>query len=262
MVQLSFVLLKLVMVYLRESQDIMQSTKAGRVAHLSQLLSLFLIWLMWRPRRKKPASDSFSSFPSNQRKQSSQTPKQPMLNPIDGKEIIVAQRPAMLLHGKAVNPDTKQPISYKEREFYRQYLELNRKRIPEIALDCVDLVQKTVTPDVFFSRYEELVQRSEELIYLHTVCHDPSLSSSISALSNILVSHDALVYDFIQRSHFSMVQKASTLKTEKGRYNRYQRYYEVIQQYQDQLPAQAKFLLEEYRKTDLKQSKTESISPQ
>lgn len=169
---------------------------------------------------------------------------------IDGKLICVAQQPAMLLNGQAVNPKTREPLSSEQLLFYRQCAELNKNRDRQVLEDCIDIVYSTKTTDVFFSRYELLIETLEALLFYHALFGAPYKDTSV-ILSKALESRDALTCDFIKRSHTDMIQKASTLKTEKGRHGRYIRYYDSFSNYEDQLEPESKALLKRCYTEDL-----------
>ena len=193
-------------------------------------LMLFFVWLMWRPRKQvAPPNDRCS--------------------PIEGKQITVAHRPAMLLNGRAVDPLTHQPLSKKELQILRQTALWNMEHHQRVLQDCLSLTTSTKQPNIFFPRYDLLIETLEELTFYHTLFRVPH-DDPADALQKALNSRTAMTYDFIQRSHSDMVQKAAALKTDKGRFGRCEKYYQSMQPFLQELPTEAADLLEQYRQQD------------
>lgn len=109
----------------------------------------------------------------------------------------------------------------------------------QILNDCAKLIENTIIPEVFFSRYD---------LYMEKL----SILSDAQKARFIKVKGDNLyqkykemdteekkieaVNNFIDRMWFDTCLKAEKLKTEKGKENRYSRFYNALQNYEDKMP--------------------------
>lgn len=194
-------------------------------------LMVLFIWLMWRkPKAKRtPASGSFS--------------------PLEGKVIDVHGLRVQYQNGRAYDYSTGKPLSKKQLQYLRQCMQLNSNRDDRVISDCLELTKKTLKPDVFFMRDDLLVRTLTEVTLYHKLFRVPHQDPE-EDLRRVIDTRDARTCDFIQRSHSDMVQKAAALKTEKARIGRYEKYYQVMEPFQDQLTEQARALFEKYRQQD------------
>lgn len=194
-------------------------------------LMLLFIWLMWRkPKAKRtPASSSFS--------------------PLEGKVIDVHGLRVQYQNGRAYDYSTGKPLSKKQLQYLRQCMQLNSNRDDRVISDCLELTRKTLKPDVFFMRDDLLVRTLTEITLYHKLFRVPRQNPE-EDLRKTIDSRDARTCDFVQRSHSDMAQKAAVLKTEKARAGRYEKYYQAMEPFQDQLTEQARALLKKYRQQD------------
>lgn len=96
-----------------------------------------------------------------------------------------------------------------------------------IIKDCASLVSSTTKPDVFFSRLELLLKTSRHLMLFEPYL--PFKGASPSAAYNEAVSKkDECVWQFITRYSAAVRDKADSMKTEKGKANQYQKYYDSM----------------------------------
>lgn len=172
-------------------------------------LMVFFIWLMWKPRKQNS-----SSCPSH-------------CSPIEEKRIDTAIIPVIISSGKAKNALTGEPLSRPEVKKLHSYALINVKRHQEILQDCMDLIETTNTIDVYFFRYDLLVKTLEECALYRILFHDYPYNPD-ETLRKAYQSRSASTMLFIRRSHEYMKQKALSLKTEKGRTNRYIKYYNEL----------------------------------
>ena len=128
-------------------------------------------------------------------------------------------------------------------------MELNRDRDRRVASDCLELTTKTMNPDVFFFRYDMLIETLALLSLYHRMFRVPAQDPE-SELRRALESRNMLTEDFIRRSHSNMAQKAAALKTEKAQRGRYEKYYQEMGLYIEHLSAQARQTLEELKQRD------------
>lgn len=197
---------------------------------MTALMVLF-IWLMWRkPKAKRtPASSSFS--------------------PLEGKVIDVHGLRVQYQNGRAYDYSTGKPLSKKQLQYLRQCMQLNSNRDDRVISDCLELTRKTLKPDVFFMRDDLLVRTLTEVTLYHKLFRVPRQDPE-EDLRRAIDTRDARTCDFVQRSHSDMAQKAAVLKTEKARAGRYEKYYQAMEPFQDQLTEQARALLKKYRQQD------------
>lgn len=194
-------------------------------------LMIFFIWLMWRKPKAKltSASSSFSL--------------------LDGKVIDVHGLRIQYQNGRAYDYSTGKPLSKKQLQYLRQCMQLNSNRDDRVISDCLELSMKTLKPDVFFMRYDLLVQTLTEVTLYHKLFRVPAQDPE-PELRRALEYRDARTADFIQRSRSNMAQKAAALKTEKAQRGRYEKYYQEMGLYIEQLSAQARQTLEELKQRD------------
>lgn len=194
-------------------------------------LMIFFIWLMWRKPKTKntPASSSFS--------------------PLEGRIIDVHGLRIQYQNGRVYDYSTGKPLSKKQLQYLRQCMQLNRNRDDRVISDCLELTRKTLKPDVFFMRYDLLVQTLMEVTLYHKLFRVPRQDPEAD-LRRAIDERDTRTCDFVRRSHSDMAQKAAALKTEKARIGRYEKYYQAMETFQEQFPEQARALFEKYRYQD------------
>lgn len=100
-----------------------------------------------------------------------------------------------------------------------------------IIQDCINLVNQTTKPDVFFPRLSLLKEKVEHLLKL-----EPYISFNVpvsQAYNDVLQDEQQAIYQFINRYYNSVHEYAQTLKTEKGKSNQYQKFYDVLTTYKN-----------------------------
>jgi hypothetical protein len=99
-----------------------------------------------------------------------------------------------------------------------------------IMNDCVKLLSSTLKPDVFFSRLDLLEKRSKHLVGL-----EPYISFSgalpSEAYKEFLSDKNLCVRQFIARYSASISDIAANMKTDKGKKNQYQKFYDNLEPY-------------------------------
>lgn len=196
-------------------------------------LFLFIIWLMWRKSKR-----------SKQAKQAKRSN-----SPLEGMVIETPGLRVQYLGGRVYDYATGKRLANKQIRYMRQTMQLNHTRDRRVASDCLELTTKTVNPDVFFFRYDMLIETLALLTLYHRMFRVPAQDPE-PELRRALESRNMLTEDFIRRSHSNMAQKAAALKTEKARCGRYEKYYQEMGLYIEHLSAQARQTLEELKQRD------------
>ena len=110
----------------------------------------------------------------------------------------------------------------------------------KIARDCAELVNTTVNPEVFFMRYNLMLEHLESLAGLECTGifeNSPELpSESFLRIEN---QFPAATNDFLNRSFASAKAHSDTLKTENGQKNAIKRYFENMEKYIVQMPGES-----------------------
>ncbi|MDU7706238.1 MAG: hypothetical protein E7J94_03075 [Clostridium sp.] len=111
----------------------------------------------------------------------------------------------------------------------------------QILNDCAKLIENTVIPEVFFSRYDLYMEKLSILsdaqrAGLVKVTGD-NLCKKYKEMNTEEKRVEAII-DFIDRMWIDTCQKADKLKTEKGKQNRYSKFYDTLAQYENHMPEQ------------------------
>lgn len=111
-----------------------------------------------------------------------------------------------------------------------------------IIKDSLSLVSTTTKPDVFFSRLDTLLNTSR-----HLMSFEPYISfkgSPSAAYREAATKKDECVRQFILRYSVAVNDKASSMKTEKGKKNQYQKFYDSMTPYYGELSTDNKRLFD------------------
>lgn len=111
----------------------------------------------------------------------------------------------------------------------------------EIVNDCAQLIENTVNPETFFSRYDLYM---EKLVVLAEAqeAHRVKVKGD-----NLVQKYERMNTDeqkvetinaFIDRMWYDTCQKADKLKTKKGKDNKFIKFIETLSTYNDRMPAQ------------------------
>lgn len=111
----------------------------------------------------------------------------------------------------------------------------------EILNDCAQLIENTVNPETFFSRYDLYMEKL-------AVLAEAQASHRIKVKGdNLVQKYERMNTDkqkvetinaFIDRMWADTCQKADKLKTEKGKENRFNKFAEVLSAYNECMPGQ------------------------
>ena len=131
------------------------------------------------------------------------------------------------------------------------------KRDLQIVNDCANLIENTTNPDVFFERWNLYMEKLKILADAQdkglVKVSGESISKKYKKLSGKEAYTDA-VNQFIKRYWNDTCKKAENLKTENGKKNRYNKFFEKMGTYDDIIPQEC---IEFYKK--LVPGKTEKI---
>lgn len=100
----------------------------------------------------------------------------------------------------------------------------------QIINESADLVNHTVNPDVFFSRLELIKERLNYLIALQPYIKFKGKTPS-HELSKIKNMEQEQIKLFLTRYFENTIEKANDMKTEKGKKNKYKKFYDSLQKY-------------------------------
>ena len=102
----------------------------------------------------------------------------------------------------------------------------------KIANDCANLVNTTKNPDVFFTRYNLLINKLENMAKLEPFkCFKGTPPSK--NLANILDKKELTINDFIDRFYNDTLFQINKLKTEKAKEKRIENFYNELSKYND-----------------------------
>ena len=102
----------------------------------------------------------------------------------------------------------------------------------KIANDCANLVNTTKNPDVFFMRYNLLINKLENMAKLEPFkCFKGTLPSQ--NLANILNKKELTINDFIDRFYSDTLEQINKLKTERAKEKRIENFYTNLSKYND-----------------------------
>lgn len=105
-----------------------------------------------------------------------------------------------------------------------------------IAQDCCHALQTTTNPDVFFERFQLLVLHSSELAILEEYISFSGASPTTAF--NVLVNEkQECIKQFLIRYFDKVIDKAESLKTDKGKLNQYQKFYDSLKPYFSEMDA-------------------------
>lgn len=102
----------------------------------------------------------------------------------------------------------------------------------KIANDCANLINTTKNPDVFFMRYNLLINKLENMAKLEPFkCFNGTSPSQ--NLANILNKKELTINDFIDRFYNDTLAQINKFKTEKAKEKRIENFYTNLSKYND-----------------------------
>lgn len=124
-------------------------------------------------------------------------------------------------------------------------------QLVKISNDCATLIGETTNPDVFFSRYELLVETLTKLTHFENydglTFYEGKPSEKLKKALDPQF-YETIVNDFINRSYQKSVQDASKLKTESGRKNRTLKYFSIMEPYKSKMNGSTLDLLDDLKR--------------
>lgn len=111
----------------------------------------------------------------------------------------------------------------------------------EILNDCARLIENTTNPEVFFSRYELYMNKLSILSNAEKLRQVKVTGESFCQKYEEMNTEDKkveFINDFMDRMWTDTCRKAEGLKTDKGKQNRYTRFFTTLQTYEEKMPEQ------------------------
>ena len=100
----------------------------------------------------------------------------------------------------------------------------------KIINECAGHVNTTINPEVFFSRYDLMLETVAKLAEVERLVKLSGKRPSVQ-LKELAAIRDRETITFIDRSYQDARDKAANLKTEKGRLNAIDNYFEKMNAY-------------------------------
>lgn len=111
----------------------------------------------------------------------------------------------------------------------------------KIIADCAELVNTTVNPDVFFPRYNLMLNHLEDISGLEcTGIFDNSPELPSETFLRVEAQFEAATNEFLDRSFEAAKAHADSLKTESGKKNAIKRYFENMEKYISHMSGESK----------------------
>lgn len=103
----------------------------------------------------------------------------------------------------------------------------------EIIHDCIRIISETKKPDTFFSRFDLFIEAADRLRIYEK--HIRFSSSPSAAYGQLWEDQQECTRQFLIRYFSDVFDQAENLKTDKGRLNKYQKFYDSLQPYYDKM---------------------------
>lgn len=119
----------------------------------------------------------------------------------------------------------------------KQEAQMLAPQLLKIIEDSCQLVNTTLKPDVFFSRYELLKEKSAQLLALSKYIKLKGTSPA-DMVAMITAKEHAATMDFLHRYFETAERSAAEKKTEKGARAQLDRFYQSLQPYYSRMDAE------------------------
>ena len=106
----------------------------------------------------------------------------------------------------------------------------------EIIQDCICIIGSTNKPDTFFSRLALMIDKADNLRKFEKYVSFKGASPS-EAYGQLWNDHQECIHQFLVRYFMDVFDQAEKLKTDKGKLNKYQKFYDSLQPYYNQMNA-------------------------
>lgn len=162
--------------------------------------------------------------------------------------MIVRKEPDKeLLRDPIIQDHTSLSTNYKSLEecALEEIDKTNAKIFMDEFHDSLDIMKKTSEPSTFFSRYDLLMERLDNMIELQQ--KGIKFTGDLSELKNLSLDQENIadtVNVLIDNAYNKQLKKLSTLKTERGRENSNNRWYASFEPYFDKMPSRSKTYLD------------------
>lgn len=139
---------------------------------------------------------------------------------------------------KIVLKDSPNRLVLSEKQLISRARSMAQREI-EIMNDCVRIVKETVKPDTFFMRLDLLEEKTKNLCVYGRFKKYIKFSVSTSSLSaDFYSSKPKAIEQFLIRYYEETCKQAEGMKTEKGKINKYKKFYDSLQPYYDHMNAE------------------------
>lgn len=130
-------------------------------------------------------------------------------------------------------PDKSDKLLLKKSQL-QQYSNQQASDDLRIIQDCIKIINTTTNPSVFFDRLDLLKEKGEHLKLLEPYVKFANTSPS-EAYTEVLNQEQESIYNLIGRCYCVAFDKAEKLKTEKGKKNQFQKFYDSLLPYTDKM---------------------------
>lgn len=103
-----------------------------------------------------------------------------------------------------------------------------------IFKDSILIIVKTADPDTFFSRYDLLLKQAERIDILSDYVKFNGVEPK-SVYQEALNDKQKQIYQMINRYWSETIKGADSLKTDNGKKNRYQKFYDTLERYKNEI---------------------------
>lgn len=128
-------------------------------------------------------------------------------------------------------PETNRANVLDNPEKMKQYSAANSLRI---CKESIKIVYETTNPDTFFSRYDIILKETANIETFSDRFNFGDTSPQ-AMRQEVVNGKQKYIRDMIDRYWNETYAKAQTLKTDNGKKNRYQKFYDALEQYKDEM---------------------------
>lgn len=106
-----------------------------------------------------------------------------------------------------------------------------------IVQDCIKLVSETKNPEVFFSRYNLLIEHSELLFTLEPYVNFSGASLS-AAYKEVIDNKQTATKEFLIRYWSDTLSKMENLKTDSAKQKKLQAFFDSLEEHKEEMNAE------------------------
>lgn len=100
----------------------------------------------------------------------------------------------------------------------------------KIMIESRDIVNRTTEPEVFFSRYDTVKEKAEQLVSISKYVKFKDMKPA-EVLRQVTEQEDAATRDMVLRCFQKAVLNAEKLKTEKGKLGQFEKFQSSLEPY-------------------------------